>query len=193
MRKCKWAGDVADEYCKNCDGIKMMVDGLEKSCDECAGYEPGTEEVDSPVEEVVEETEEIMTPPVEESKPSKETTKSKPKTNKPAKIDNTTKKAETTENATENKVSTSKSEVTKVAEEKHIKEDIISTDNGVQVTALRYTSSATVKKGDNYYKFTAEEEWSTALYSGDVQDVREQLWAKLNSEVDKQIEDLSNM
>ena len=89
MRKCKWAGDVADEYCKNCDGIKMMVDGLEKSCDECAGYEPGTEEVDSPVEEVVEETEEIMTPPVEESKPNKETTKSNPKTNKPEKYEST--------------------------------------------------------------------------------------------------------
>ena len=25
MKKCKWAGDPADEYCKSCDGIKMMV------------------------------------------------------------------------------------------------------------------------------------------------------------------------
>ena len=186
MVRCKWAGDVADEYCKNCDGIKMMVDGLEKSCDECAGYEPGTEEV-------VEETEEIMTPPVEESKPNKEATKSDTKTKKPTKAINTTKKAETVENATENKVSTNKSQVTKVAEDKHIEEDTEMTTNGIQVTSLRYTSSATVKKGDNYYKFTAEEEWNTSLYNGDIQDIREQLWAKLNSEVDKQIEDLSNM
>ena len=67
------------------------------------------------------------------------------------------------------------------------------TANGIQVTSLRYTSSATVKKGDNYFKFTAEEEWNTSLYNGDIQDVREQLWATLNAEVDKQIEDLQNM
>ena len=23
MKKCKWAGDVNDEYCKGCDGITM--------------------------------------------------------------------------------------------------------------------------------------------------------------------------
>lgn len=67
------------------------------------------------------------------------------------------------------------------------------TANGIQVTALRYTSSATIKKGDNYFKFTAEEEWTTALYAGDIQDVREQLWAKLNAEVDSQIEELKSM
>ena len=27
MMKCKWAGDQNDEYCKNCDGGTMKVDG----------------------------------------------------------------------------------------------------------------------------------------------------------------------
>ena len=47
MTKCKWAGDPNDEYCKNCDGVTMEVDGNSISCAECAGYEAGTEEVDS--------------------------------------------------------------------------------------------------------------------------------------------------
>lgn len=176
MKICKWAGDAGDEYCKNCDGIKMMVDGIEKLCNECAGYEEGTEDVDTgsePVEDVG------MNPPVEPNKTNKKPSKS-------TKVTNTTPKEE-------KPVKSANTKVEKVAEEKHSEEDTEFTPNGIQVTSLRYTSSVTVKKGDNYYKFTAEEEWSTALYSGDIQDVREQLWAKLNSEVDKQIEDLQNM
>ena len=41
MKKCKWAGDVNDEYCKGCDGITMEVDENSISCTECAGYEEG--------------------------------------------------------------------------------------------------------------------------------------------------------
>ena len=32
MMKCKWAGDLNDEYCKSCDGITMEVDGNSISC-----------------------------------------------------------------------------------------------------------------------------------------------------------------
>ena len=55
---CKYAGDPADEYCKNCDGITMEVDNKKIDCTECAGYEAGEEETDT--------NEEIMNPPVEE-------------------------------------------------------------------------------------------------------------------------------
>ena len=57
---------------------------------------------------------------------------------------------------------------------------------------MRYTSGATIKKGDNYFKFVAEEEWDVSQVDN-VDDVREQLWAKLNGEVDKQIEELQNL
>ena len=57
---------------------------------------------------------------------------------------------------------------------------------------MRYTSGATIKRNDNYFKFVAEEEWDVSQVNN-VDDVREQLWAKLNGEVDKQIEELQNM
>lgn len=187
MKKCKWAGDPADEYCKSCDGICMMVEGIEKSCTECNGYEEGTEEVSVESNELPFDTDEPMTQPVKEN-PVKTTQKAQ-KTVKDNKVVNTTSKEE---KPVKNE-NTKSQKVEKVAEEKHIEEDKELTPNGIQITSLRYTSSATVKKGDNYYKFTAEEEWSTELYRGDIQDVREQLWAKLNAEVDSQIEELKNM
>ena len=180
MKICKWAGDLADEYCKSCDGIKMMVEGIEKSCTECNGYEPGDADVES--EEVIEEP---MNQPVEEA-PVKTTQKANTKV-KSTKTTNTTPKEE----KPVKKENTKSQKVEKVAEEKEVKETV-DTD-GITVTSLRYTSSATVKKGDNYYKFTAEEEWNTNNYKGNIEDVREQLWATLNAEVDRQIEDLQNM
>ena len=33
--KCAYAGDEADEYCSQCNGITMTVDGQEFSCKEC--------------------------------------------------------------------------------------------------------------------------------------------------------------
>lgn len=177
MKICKWAGDPADEYCKSCDGIKMMVEGIEKSCTECNGYEPGDTDVNVDSEEI---TEEHMNQPVEQTETPKKATKTTKTTNTTPKEEKPVKKE-----------NTKPQKVEKVAEEKEVKETV-DTD-GITVTSLRYTSSATVKKGDNYYKFTAEEEWNTSLYNGDIQDVREQLWAKLNAEVDSQIEELKNM
>ena len=43
---CKYAGDPTDEYCKNCDGCTMEVDGNSIPCTECAGYEAGENETD---------------------------------------------------------------------------------------------------------------------------------------------------
>ena len=188
MKKCKWAGDLNDEYCKGCDGITMQVDGNSISCTECAGYEEGEETT-------VEKTEEPMPKPIpdkidQDSKSSnvenvtndvEETTQISTKTKK---TNNNTPKEEKCENESKNKSNT----VTKVAEE--AKETEVKND--IKVTSLRYTSGATVKKGDNYFKFVAEEEWDVSRIE-DVQEAREKLWAKLNSEVDSQIEELNNM
>ena len=191
MKKCKWAGDVNDEYCKCCDGITMEVDGNSIPCAECAGYEESDEDVES----TAEKTEEPMTKPIpdkteEDSQSSnienvtnyvEETTQISTKTKK---TNNNTSKEEKCENGSKNKANT----VTKVAEE--AKETEVKND--IKVTSIRYTSGATVKKGDNYFKFIAEEEWDVSRIE-DVQEAREKLWAKLNAEVDSQIEELNNM
>ena len=189
MTKCKWAGDPNDEYCKNCDGVTMEVDGNSIPCTECAGYEVGTEEVDStpdmnePIQDKVEES-----LPIEETKNDNLENNEKPVDN-PSKSDkpnNNTPKEEKPLKSKNNKD-------TKVKEEKKAVEKTAKDENGqVKVVSMRYTSGATIKKNDNYFKFVAEEEWDVSQVNN-VDDVREQLWAKLNGEVDKQIEELQSM
>ena len=193
MKKCKWAGDVNDEYCKGCDGITMEVDGNSISCTECAGYEEGEEST-------VEQTEESIPKPIsdkiEEDLPFsdvenvtndvEETTQI---STKDKKTNNNTPKEEKCENKSKNKANNNP-----VIVEDESKETEVTTaiEGEIKVTALRYTSGATVKKGDNYFKFIAEEEWDVSRIE-DVQEAREKLWAKLNAEVDSQIEELNNM
>ena len=191
MKKCKWAGDVNDEYCKGCDGITMEVDGNSISCTECAGYEESDEDVESTAEKTEENVKDTTKDNNEEDSQSsnienvtndvEETTQISTKTKK---TNNNTPKEEKCENKSKNKVNT----VTKVAEETKETEE----KNDIKVTSIRYTSGATVKKGDNYFKFIAEEEWDVSRIE-DVQEAREKLWAKLNAEVDPQIEELNNM
>ena len=193
MKKCKWAGDVNDEYCKCCDGITMQVDGNSISCKECAGYEEGEETTD-------EKTEEPMPKPIpdkiEEDLPFsdvenvtndvEETTQISTKTKK---TNNNTPKEEKCENEAKNKANNK----AVIVEDESKETEVTTTIYGeIKVTSLRYTSGATVKKGDNYFKFVAEEEWDVSRIE-DVQEAREKLWAKLNGEVDKQIEELNNM
>ena len=193
MKKCKWAGDVNDEYCKGCDGITMQVDGNSISCTECAGYEEG-EETNA------EKTEEPMSKPIpdkiEEDLPFsdvenvtndvEETTQI---STKDKKTNNNTPKEEKCENGSKNKANNKPVIVEDESKEKEVTTTI---EGEIKVTALRYTSGATVKKGDNYFKFIAEEEWDVSRIE-DVQEAREKLWAKLNAEVDSQIEELNNM
>ena len=182
MTKCKWAGDPNDEYCKNCDGVTMEVDGNSISCEECAGYEAGTEEVDSTPDKAEESL------PIEEEKNDAPDNNEKPIEN-PSKSDkpnNNTPKEEKPLKSKNNKVE-------KVKEEKKAVEKTTKVENGqVKVVSMRYTSGATIKRNDNYFKFVAEEEWDVSQVDN-VDDVREQLWAKLNGEVDKQIEELQNL
>ena len=182
MMKCKWAGDPNDEYCKNCDGVTMEVDGNSISCTECAGYEAGTEEIDSTPDKVEESL------PVEEEKNDNPENNEKPieKPSKSDKPNNNTPKEEKPLKSKNNKVE-------KVKEEKKSVEKTVKDENEqVKVVSMSYTSGATIKKGDNYFKFVAEEEWDVSQVNN-VDDVREHLWAKLNGEVDKQIEELQNL
>ena len=191
MMKCKWAGDVNDEYCKSCDGITMKVDGNSIPCTECAGYEESVEDAESTTEKTEEPMPKSTSDKTEEDSQSsnvenvtndvEETTQISTKAKK---TNNNTSKEEKGKNEAKNKANT----ITKVAEE--TKETEIR--NGIKVTSIRYTSGATVKKGDNYFKFIAEEEWDVSRIE-DVQEAREKLWAKLNAEVDSQIEELNNM
>ena len=193
MVKCKYAGDVNDEYCKDCDGMYMEVDDKKIACTECAGYEAG-EEADEPtdkqLEDVSEKTEETTQPmnPPEEVNNSETTQKAeiKPKTSKTTNTKGKTKKAE-------NKANNKPEQAVKVKEEKKAEEQTEIFADGIKVVSMRYTSGATIKKGDNYFKFVAEEEWDTSNVKIGIQDVREQLWAKLNAEVDFQIEELNSM
>lgn len=187
---CKYAGDPTDEYCKNCDGITMEVDGNSISCTECAGYEAGENETDT--------NEEVMNPPVEETEDvsvddtsTNNEEKSVEETNKTEKSNNNTANNKNVKSASKNKETINKKEdkAVKVKEEKKA----VETTNGIKVVSMRYTSGATVKKGDNYFKFVAEEEWDVSQTKQNIDDVREQLWTKLNCEVDKQIEELNSI
>lgn len=200
MLKCKWAGDVNDEYCKGCDGIQMEMEGNVISCEKCAGYEAGTEDVkvdDSPdmtptdadKNDVKEDIADGAMNPPEEEVPAPTTETKKPTQNK--KKDEKVNKSTTSTKKAENKPKSKSG--TKVSEEKKATEKEVETPNGeIKVVSLCYTSGATIKKGDNYFKFIAEEEWDVSQIDN-VADAREQLWAKLNAEVDAQIEELENI
>ena len=194
MRVCKYAGDLEDEYCKNCNGCTMEVEGKSISCAECAGYEEGDTDVDT--ETGVVTNEEPMNPPVEEEPVAKPVQKADTAAKK-TKVTNTTSKKEKGKES-KNTQPNEGGKVTietpiKISEEKHKEEESEYTPTGVHVTSLRYTSGATIKKGDNYFKFIAEEEWDVSQAKQDIQEIREQLWAKLNAEVDAQIEELNSM
>lgn len=194
MKRCKWAGDVNDEYCKGCDGITMEVDGNSISCTECAGYEASEDEVSEETTNnsfMPEPEEEI--PFEKEKKAVEDKAKNTQKSTKSKNSNNNTKNKEKAENDVKNAPTSFKKEVTtKVSEEKKSVETTKNLDEEIKVTSLRYTSGATIKKGDNYFKFIAEEEWDVSRIE-DVQEAREKLWAKLNAEVDSQIEELNNM
>lgn len=173
MKICKYAFDKEDEYCATCDGVQMEVDGNLIPCDQCAGYEEGTEEaVDK--EEAVETVtnDEYIEEENTVEEPEHVEIEEEPKKEKPSKKQTT------------NKTSKKKKEVVETIKDKKVNVE------GANVTSIRFTSGATVKKGDNYFKFVAEKELDLSSYGGNIEDVEEQLWADLNSQIDKQVEDL---
>lgn len=174
MKKCKWAFDEADEYCKNCNGITMMTEGKETSCDNCAGYEEGEEDISTDIKN--EDVEINMPKPVEEKLvENKNTKENNAKTAKEDKLQT---------NKQKNKQDT-KTEAKSI--QNYVENNIVS-----EVTLLSYMSGATICHNDTYYKFECREERKLpeGLSNEQVQEQREMLWAHLNSEVDKQIEDV---
>lgn len=178
MKICKYAFDKEDEYCATCDGVKMEVDGNLIPCDQCAGYEGGQEdanvEEETPIVPDAEECAEGEAPTV-----ALENAKTDLETAKKSKTTNNTKKKTTSENSNEKT-----KEVVETIKDKKVNIE------GAKVTSIRFTSGATVKKGDNYFKFVAEKELDLSSYDGNIEDAEEQLWADLNSQIDKQVEDL---
>lgn len=184
MKKCKWAGDVNDEYCKECDGCTLMFEGQEKTATDCAGYEAGEEETADEVvqeEEYVEEqkTEQpIMNPPEEEKneEPKKKTVKKEDKKKPSNSVEKQDKKEEVKNTTTEDK--------------KSVKND----GNKVKSTvkSIRVMSGVTKEVNGTYYKFTYEQEndLATGLTEEEVAEEKEKLWAIANAEVDKQLEDV---
>lgn len=198
MLKCKWAGDVNDEYCKGCDGIQMEMEGNVISCEKCAGYEAGTESVQvektepdtEPTEDDKNDVAEGAMNPPEEEVPARPTTETKKPTQNKKKDEKVSKYTTNTEKAKNKPKSKSGTKVSK--ENKATEKEVEKSNGEIKVVSLRYTSGATIKKGDNYFKFIAEEEWDVSQIDN-VADAREQLWAKLNAEVDAQIEELENI
>lgn len=198
MLKCKWAGDVNDEYCKGCDGIQMEMEGNVISCEKCAGYEAGTESVQvektepdtEPTEDDKNDVAEGAMNPPEEEVPARPTTETKKPTQNKKKDEKVSKSTTNTEKAKNKPKSKSGTKVSK--ENKATEKEVEKSNGEIKVVSLRYTSGATIKKGDNYFKFIAEEEWDVSQIDN-VSDAREQLWAKLNAEVDAQIEELENI
>ena len=193
MKKCKWTGDMSDEYCRSCNGITMEVDGNSISCEKCAGYEEGeettTEKTEEPIPKPIPDKieEDLPFSDVENvTNDVEETTQISTKTKK---TNNNTPNEEKGENESKNKANNKPVIVANESKETEITTTI---EGEIKVTSLRYTSGATVKKGDNYFKFIAEEEWDVSRIEN-VQEAREKLWAKLNAEVDSQIEELNNM
>lgn len=173
MKICKYAFDKEDEYCATCDGVQMEVDGNLIPCDQCAGYEEGTEEAINKEEAVETVTdEECIEGENTVEEPEHVEIEEEPKKEKPSKKQTT------------NKTSKKKKEVVETIKDKKVNVE------GANVTSIRFTSGATVKKGDNYFKFVAEKELDLSSYDGKIEDVEEQLWADLNSQIDKQVEDL---
>lgn len=172
IKKCQYAGDKNDEYCVNCNGVTMLVNGEEHSCTECAGYVADTSV--NLQEEVDKEIKKAMNAPVEED--TVEDTKTEESTDEAVK--------EATESPTESCNDTTVVETVAESEE-------VTLPDGVTVKSMRYMSGMTICHNDTYYKFSAEEEWELDANIGAdaeaVESIREKLWAKLNLEVDNQV------
>ena len=176
--KCKWSGDASDEYCSNCDGVTMKVDGKDVPCSECAGFEAGDE---IEVEDSAETVEEVQEEKVEE-KPKKAAEKPVKKEETPVEPTESPKSKEKEASVTNTPAKVEKPNMTEIQGDTATLGD---------VTLLRYMSGATICHKDTYYKFECCEERKLpeGLTADQVQEEREKLWTKLNAEIDAQIEE----
>lgn len=185
MVKCVYAGDPNDEYCKNCNGILMLVDGEEYPCTECTAYTAGDDEDNT--EQAANENEAAV---------ADEPVNSQDAHTDDLEQETTNSTQDVAEQATDEASCADERPV--VTETIHSAEEETSID-GVTVKALRYMSGVTVAKTESngnitYYKFNAEEEWdiddAVGKDADKVNSIREALWDKLNLEIDSQIEEI---
>lgn len=159
--KCMYAGDVTDEYCAQCNGITMIVDGKEFSCTECQGYtEPSPDPDEFP-----------PTPAVEEEPEVAENCQKEPAVeykHKDASV-NTTQRHENTRDETEQPL-TGKY-----------------TPKGITVS-IKAESGLSVETKNGWYRFSYTEE-RIVPEGVNLELERDCLWDDVNKEVDKQVLD----
>lgn len=159
--KCKWAGDPEDNYCKDCNGCEIMVDGVSHLATSCKGYETDEKQIEQVQEPVVENMNNVDTSTTNEN----------------------------TSNSNENV----KDEQIPIKEEKLLKNENIQPRG--YTTELRFMSGGSVERNGVWYKFECSESrvLEPNLTEEQVADEREKLWATVNNEIDKQIEDILKM
>lgn len=194
---CKYAGLTDDEECEFCNGISYELDGQEIPAYKCPGYEAGDDVAEDDVEEATE-------PEPQEAEPEPEPDKPKPKKEVAKKVVKQATENEKEEKATAPKKVAKKPQKPTINNSEGVKKDEsdddyeITTEDlsklGVNVKTLCYKSSATIQKGDNYYKFSAQEEWDVSdAKDKDLALISEMLWTRLNSEVDKQVKEILDL
>ena len=195
LKKCQYAGDPNDEYCRNCNGVTMLVDGEELSCIECTAYSPANDtnipdKVDEPLT-IGDTTDDKKEEGVSET---------------PQAAQNDVPDVKTEDSASEEEKQATEAPGEACDTSVEVEETISDSDttylpDGVTVTALRYMSGVTISKTEpsgstTYYKFSAEEEWKiderVGADSEKVESIREALWDKLNLEVDSQVGEVLN-
>lgn len=153
MTKCKYAGDVNDINCKECDGLSMVIDDKEVKADECLGYVPDDSTTD---------TETDFTK--EDDKLQEQTLANAEKT------DTIAPKVHSNNTATSNSTPTQ------------------ATGHTVKIS---FMSGISVEKDGMWYKFEIGEEQTVSDLTPDtLQEAKKNLYNKLNSEIDEQVNEL---
>ena len=130
--RCKYAGDPGDEYCVNCNGVTMIVDGEEYSCKECQAYAPKEEPVETP--------------------------------ENPSEI---------------------------VRDDTFIEQADVYTPQGI-TTSIKAESGVSIETKKGWFRVAYTEE-RIIPESADIEKEREALWNAVNSEVDRQVDDIKAM
>lgn len=172
VKQCIYAGDEKDAYCKECNGITIKVSGKDVSATGCPGYEIETVE---PAKE--DSTEDNKT--VQEEKDSSNASETHGFA------------SNSDDNNSDDKTIDSEEKSVEIDDKADKKETDFSSEFS-QTTELCFSSGASVEVNGMWYKFVCEER--RVLKEGaDVVEEREKLWATVNNEVDKQLEDVIKM
>lgn len=188
---CKYAFDKEDEYCCSCNGVKLVVGEAESVATRCHGYEADTNKnmVETDMEEIKKKIDEVIEEPEKDNKERKppepyvrkedreetENTDFPLDEELPFDVEEKTTDTEIVKNTTNDNTS--------IIEENKNNEGV--------TTKLIFMSGATISRdnGNTFYKFECTEE-RIVTPDMNVADEREKLWATINSEIDKQIEDV---